>query len=62
MKLYELPRNSYFTVDSGKILETGDEPIYMLEHLDGMYSVCYDEQGKVIHWHVGTPVTKVEMH
>ena len=44
MKLYELPRKTYFTLE--------DDPkqyVYFFDHLDGMYSVCYDYDDNVIH-------------
>jgi len=56
MLLHELPRGALFVVDNGKILETGNEPVYRLDHLDGMYSVCYDRDNRVTHWAVFTPV------
>jgi hypothetical protein len=43
MKLYELPRNSYFTIE--------DDPqqlVYLFKNVDGMYSVCYYDD-KLIH-------------
>jgi len=60
MKLHELPRGSLFTVDSGELLHTDKEPVYRLDHLDGMYSVCYDMSKKLVHWSVVTPVKVVE--
>jgi len=47
MKLYQLPRNSYFTIE--------DDPqqyVYLFDHIDGMYSVCYydDELIHIAAW------------
>ena len=39
-KLYNLPRCSYFEFDNVP---------YYLDHIDGMYSVCTDEDGNVYH-------------
>jgi hypothetical protein len=44
MKLYELPQQTYFTLK--------DDPkqwIYFLDHIDGLYSVCYDNNDNLIH-------------
>ena len=37
MKLYELPRNTYFTIE-----DDPQQKVYLFDHIDGMYSVCYD--------------------
>lgn len=39
-KLFELPRNSYFNLG-------GIE--YFLDHIDGMFSCCYDNEGRLFH-------------
>lgn len=58
MMLYELKRGDVFTVDS-----TGegwkDYPI-TFDHIDGMYSVCYNEDKEVIHLSASTPVIVVD--
>ena len=44
MKLYELPRRTYFTIE--------DDPtqyVYFFDHIDGMYSVCYNHEDEIIH-------------
>lgn len=33
MKLYELPRNTYFRI-------SGEPQVYFFHHIDGMYSYC----------------------
>jgi hypothetical protein len=56
MKLYELPRNSYFTIE--------DDPqqyVYLFKHVDGMYSVCYYDD-KLIHIAAWTDVQLVRPH
>jgi len=41
MKLYNVPRNSVIVLENGLELN--------FHHLDGMYSVCTDDQGNVYH-------------
>ena len=43
MKLYELKRGTYFK------LQEDTEAIFKLDHIDGMYSMCYTEQGDMCH-------------
>ena len=42
MKLYDVPRNSRVELVSGQQLN--------FERIDGMYSYCTDDEGKV--WHI----------
>jgi len=51
MKLYELPRRSDFL-----IVGDPDERVYYLDHLDGAYSYCLDEEHNLVHLSVNTPV------
>lgn len=45
MKLYELPRESYF-----KIVEEGaSDEVFYFDHVDGMYSYCLDACKDVCH-------------
>lgn len=44
MKLYELKRDTYFTLS-----EVEDCRIFLFDHLDGMYSVCFNEDMQVVH-------------
>ncbi len=37
MKLYNLPNKVHFT-----IIEDDSQRVYLFDHIDGMYSVCYD--------------------
>lgn len=41
MKLYEVPRNSRIGLSDGSELN--------FSHVDGMYSFCTDDDGKVVH-------------
>jgi len=47
MKLYELPRNTYFSIQ-----DDDRQLIYLFDHIDGMYSVCYygDELIHIAAW------------
>lgn len=57
MKLYELPRNTKFKiVFDGK----ADSNVYLLDHIDGMYSLCYNKDGEICHIAAYAPVEKVE--
>lgn len=53
MKLYELPRKSHFTLED-------PEEIFYFEHIDGMYSLCYNDKGEVIHFAAGTEVNPID--
>jgi len=55
MKLYELPRNTKFTIDSDP--EAG---VFLLESIDGMYSRCYTSEGTLVHIAAYTVVTIYE--
>ena len=41
MKLYQVPRNTKIKLNDGVIL--------LFHHIDGMYSVCTDENGDIFH-------------
>jgi hypothetical protein len=41
MKLYNVPRNSRIVLSNGAVL--------LFHHIDGMYSVCTDENGDIFH-------------
>ena len=45
MKLYDLPRDTFFT-----IVEDDSNTVYFLENLDGMFSYCKNEAGNVVHF------------
>ena len=54
MKLYEVPRNTKIRiVDDEKAppahrdFDKGE--VLLFDHIDGMYSFCYDQAGKVVH-------------
>ena len=53
MKLYELERESLFTLANNK------EHVYKLVKIDGAYSICLDKEQGVVHFHVGTPVSLI---
>jgi hypothetical protein len=54
MKLYEVPRNSKVRVlDDGDI---GYEEVYHFCHIDGMYSVCSNSKGELVHLAAWTDV------
>lgn len=45
MKLYELPRNTKFTIP-----EDVNKTVYLLDHIDGMYSYCLNlTTNEVVH-------------
>lgn len=55
MKLYELPRESYFTIN-------GDETkqMFFFKNIDGMYSYCLDMQNNVMHIAAWTEVEHIK--
>lgn len=55
MKLYELSAKSHF-----KVSDAYHDEIFFLEKLDGMYSVCYNDKGELIHLSIGTPVIPID--
>jgi hypothetical protein len=61
MKLYELPRQSYFSID-----EDNDHTVYFFDHIDGMYSYCKtldtDEVFHLTAWTEVTPVFPVKTY
>jgi hypothetical protein len=44
MKLFELSRNSCFTFP-----DDNTKQVFRLDHIDGMYSMCYDTQDNLYH-------------
>lgn len=50
MKLYEVPRNTWVIVSGHE-----DKPI-LFHHIDGMYSLCTDKEGNILHLGASTPV------
>ena len=55
MKLYELPRNSYFSIQDDPTQE-----IFLFDHVDGMYSVCFTMQQELFHLAAWTDVNVVK--
>lgn len=54
MKLYEVPRNTkvrLISEENGPIASIPPQvgEVYHFSHIDGMYSYCKDERGRVIH-------------
>ncbi len=47
MKLYEVPRNTWIKVAGIR---------FLFHHIDGMYSLCIDEQGSIINLAASTEV------
>ena len=47
MKLYELPRKTYFTIE-----DDPNQHVYFFDHIDGMYSYCLygDEVVHIAAW------------
>jgi len=54
MKLYELPRDTYFSIQ-----DDDRQRVYLFKNLDGMYSVCYDMSDELIHIAAWTDVNIV---
>jgi hypothetical protein len=64
-KLYELPRNTYFRLVGDTAIPPGAPEcplgdVYLLKHIDGMYSYCKDSEGNVVHIAAWSEVEKVE--
>jgi len=60
MKLYELERETYFTVDKDE-----SQTVFRLQRIDGMFSICYYKmEGKdvLVHIIVNADVTIVTYH
>jgi len=55
MKLYELSKDSLFTID-----DASDKAVLTFHHVDGMYSFCTDAQKEVVHIKAWTEVTRLE--
>lgn len=49
MKLYQVPRNTLI-----RIVETGEQLRFC--HIDGMYSLCYDQADNPVHLQAWTEV------
>jgi hypothetical protein len=56
VKLYDVPRNTRVRIEYD-----GGEPFEVtLDHIDGMYSFCKDDEGNVIHLAAWTEVEVVK--
>jgi len=54
MKLYELDRLSKFKIVGERITQPftkqlSSDEVYEFKHIDGMYSLCKDSKGNVVH-------------
>lgn len=58
MKLWDLPNNSYFTIDAESVEDCRVPPgapavssgtVYWLGNINGMFSYCTDPAGNVVH-------------
>lgn len=68
MKLYELPRETFFRLLKDTVVppdapsvEEGE--VYFFHHLDGMYSYCINKDERIVHiaaWAEVEPVTPKE--
>jgi len=56
MKLYDLPRHSYFTIENGSLLNAEEPEVFYFDHIDGMYSFCLNKDNGVVHFAAWTPV------
>ena len=56
MKLYEVPNKTWV-----KSIEPDCEVKFFFDHLDGMYSFCLDEEGKVVHYSASMNVELVDI-
>jgi hypothetical protein len=64
MKLYELSRNTKFKLLADTTVPPGAPEctlgdIYLLKHIDGMYSYCEDAEDNVVHLQAWSEVEKV---
>jgi hypothetical protein len=64
MKLYDLPRESYFTlIGDTQIPPEARRPnldkTYKLGNIDGMYSYCSDNEGNIYHFVAWAEIEKV---
>jgi hypothetical protein len=68
MKLYDLPRDSYFTInptpEGARVPPDAPEldftTVYKLGNIDGMYSYCTAPDGAVVHVQACAEVTQVD--
>jgi len=65
MKLYEVPRNTKIRLKSTESdppasIEPRVGEVYTFKHCDGMYSVCYDSMGNMLHLPAWSEVEVVE--
>jgi uncharacterized FAD-dependent dehydrogenase len=65
MKLYEVERETWVRVleEAGvpmEALEIGAGDKVLFHHIDGMYSFCHNEDGRIVHLSASTEVEVIE--
>lgn len=67
MKLYDVPRESFVMIMDDEVkLPIGNAPeqeklnVIYFDHVDGMYSFCFDREGNLIHPAAWTEVEIVD--
>lgn len=60
MKLYEVPRNSKIKIKFDESDAENGEIVLAFSHVDGMYSLCFDETGHPVHIAAWTEVEVIE--
>ena len=58
MKLYELTKGDKFIVvfEDEQGVAVKSEEVFTFFKIDGMYSICYDQDGNTVYWAAYTPV------
>lgn len=57
MKPYELKRNTHFVMEYG---DTRSNEVFLFDHIDGAYSLCYHKDNNIVHFSAGIPVRAYE--
>ena len=62
MKLYELTKGDKFIVvfDGEQGVVVKSDEVFTFFKIDGMYSICYDQEGNIVHWAAYTSVELVK--
>jgi hypothetical protein len=67
MKLWELKRDTYFVIEQDPIYDginnkgIRSTEIFLLDHIDGAFSVCYTMKKELVHLSASTPVREYEI-
>jgi len=56
VKLYELERGSWFLIKSNE-----EEGAFKLDHIDGMYSLCW-HNGEICHINASTEIVPIKVN